>query len=80
MFDCVKTEINFKETKLALSMQPPLQSSFPMPDNRVQFWKDYEVLGIEGILIKYVGNKKDVDGSIFKQRLLFILHRILRKW
>lgn len=79
MFDCVKTEINFKETKFALSMQPPLQSSFPMPNNREQFWKDYEILGIEGILKKYVGNKKDVDGIILKQRLRFILHRILGK-
>ena len=49
-------------------------------DSEVQeFWKDYEILGIEGILKKYVGNKKDVDGSILKQRLRFILHRILGK-
>lgn len=79
LFEYVKHELQYKKTELALSMQPPLQKSYPIPPNRDTFWDDYEKLGMEKTLLKYVGNQKDVNGKIMKQRISFLINSLLRR-
>lgn len=77
LFECIKGKIRFKETDLSLSMQPPLRSSFPLPDNRDTFWSDYQRYGIEKTLLKYVGIPKNVNKGLLKQRIIFLAKRLL---
>lgn len=41
MFNEIKKQIIWKETKLEDSMQQPFVAPFPKPDNRSQFWNDF---------------------------------------
>lgn len=55
VFEVVKTDINWKETRLADSMQPPLKAPFPEPDNRVIFWSDFSSRSFDYVAKKYAG-------------------------
>ena len=79
LFDRVKDAINYKRTELAKSMQPALVAPFPMPESRKDFWRDYWDMGIEKVLIKYVGNKYILAASILKQRIVFLIKTILKR-
>ncbi len=41
MFRKVSDALDFRETDLALSMQPPLQAPFPEPADRYRFWNEF---------------------------------------
>ncbi len=45
--------VDFKQTKLEDSMQPPLKGPFPCPPERGRFWDDYHRLTFEKIAKKY---------------------------
>ena len=55
LFNNVKTELICKKTKLQDSMQPPLEAPFPKPENREQFWDDYNTKSFKYIAKKYGG-------------------------
>ena len=49
-------------------MQPPLKAPFPKPDNREQFWSDFENKSFEYVAKKYggIGLKNDAK-SLFRK-------------
>ena len=53
IFDQVKGQLVWKQTKLEDSMQPPLKAPFPEPANRSLFWKDFKDEPFEYIAKKY---------------------------
>lgn len=55
VFEKVKEEIKWKETKLSDSMQPPLKAPFPEPDNRAKFWEDFASKDFEYVAKRYGG-------------------------
>lgn len=61
IFEKVKKRLIWKQTKLEDSMQPPLKAPFPKPDNREQFWSDFENKSFEYVAKKYggIGLKND---------------------
>jgi len=54
-FEKVKEGLIWKQTKLEDSMQPPLKAPFPKPENRDQFWSDFENKTFEYVAKKYGG-------------------------
>jgi coenzyme F420-reducing hydrogenase beta subunit len=71
-FELVKNKLIWKHTKLEDSLQPPLLAPFPRPDNREQFWMDFNSRHFEYIAKKY-GNYG------FKNDLRSFLGRMKRK-
>lgn len=67
-FEKVKEGLVWKQTKLEDSMQPPLKAPFPKPDNREQFWSDFENKSFEYVAKKYggIGLKNDAK-SLFRK-------------
>ena len=67
-FEKVKEGLIWKQTKLEDSMQPPLKAPFPKPDNREQFWSDFENKSFEYVAKKYggIGLKNDAK-SLFRK-------------
>lgn len=53
VFEKVKEEIKWKETRLSDSMQPPLKAPFPEPENRALFWSDFSNRSFDFIAKKY---------------------------
>lgn len=51
----VKDKLVWKQTKLEDSMQPPLKAPFPKPENREQFWSDFQSKPFEYIATRYGG-------------------------
>jgi len=72
VFEKVKCELRWKETKLEDSMQRPLYEAFPEPNIRTQFWNDFREKNFEYIAKKYGGR-----GSLNKIKR--IIKRVLRK-
>lgn len=68
----VKDKLVWKQTKLEDSMQPPLKAPFPKPENREQFWSDFQNKSFEYIATKYGGY-----GTVNKMKK--ILKKIKRK-
>ena len=56
VFDAIKSEINWKETRMEDSMQMPLRKPFPKPAGRERFWEDFSNKGFGYIARKYGGN------------------------
>lgn len=54
-FEKVKERLLWKQTKLENSLQPPLKAPFPKPENREQFWSDFENKSFGYIAKKYTG-------------------------
>lgn len=55
IFNSIKKDVEWKQTKLEDSMQTPLQKPFPKPDNREQFWKAFSEKSFEYVARKYGG-------------------------
>lgn len=51
----VKGQLFWKRTKLEDSLQPPLKAPFPKPENREQFWNDFNNKSFGYIAKKYGG-------------------------
>ena len=63
VFNAIKSDINWKETRMEDSMQTPLQESFPRPVGREAFWDDFSHKSFGYIARKYGGN-----GTVTKLR------------
>lgn len=55
IFGAVKCSIEWRQTRIEDSMQPPLKYSFPEPSNRQQFWRDFSEKKFDYIAKKYGG-------------------------
>ena len=55
IFETVKEQIKWKQTKLEDSLQPPLKAPFSEPKNRKTFWTDFENKDFDYIAKKYGG-------------------------
>lgn len=55
VFDTIKDQVKWQETRLEDSMQPPLIAPFPEPENRKNFWSDFENRNFDYIARKYGG-------------------------
>jgi len=62
VFEQTKEKLVWKKTRLEDSMQPPLKAPFPRPNNREQFWSDFQNKSFKYIAKKYgnFGMKKDI--------------------
>ena len=67
-FEKVKEMLIWKPTKLEDSLQPPLKAPFPKPENRDQFWSDFENKSFEYVAKKYggIGFKNDAKSFLRK--------------
>ena len=68
-FEKVKEGLIWKQTKLEDSMQPPLKSPFPKPDNRERFWSDFENKSFEYVAKKYGGIGFKNDAKSFMRKI-----------
>ena len=68
-FEKVKEGLIWKQTKLEDSMQPPLKAPFPKPDNREQFWSDFENKSFEYVAKKYGGIGFKNDAKSFMRKI-----------
>lgn len=57
-FEKAKNDVEWRETRIEDSMQPPLKAPFPKPKEREQFWKDFESKDFSYIVKKYGTIKK----------------------
>lgn len=55
IFEQVKNQLTWKRTRLEDSLQPPLKAPFPKPENREQFWDDFQNKPFEFVATKYGG-------------------------
>lgn len=55
VFEQVKNQLIWKQTMLEDSLQQPLKAPFPKPDNRDQFWRDFQNRPFNYIAKKYGG-------------------------
>ncbi len=55
ILNSVKNEVEWKQTRLEDSMQPPLKAPFPKPIEREQFWSDFSNKSFGYIAKKYGG-------------------------
>ena len=55
VFDTIKDQVKWQETRLEDSMQPPLIAPFPEPKNRKNFWSDFKNRNFDYIARKYGG-------------------------
>lgn len=69
IFEKVKKRLIWKQTKLEDSMQPPLKAPFPKPDNREQFWSDFENKSFEYVAKKYGGIGLKNDAKLFLRKI-----------
>lgn len=53
--ELVKDKLVWKQTELKNSMQPPLKAPFPKPENREQFWDDFQSKSFKYVATKYGG-------------------------
>jgi len=72
VFDAIKNQVKWQDTRLEDSMQPPLIAPFPKPQNRKNFWSDFENKDFNYIANKY-------GGAGIKNRIKNTLRRIKRK-
>lgn len=68
-FEKVKKRLIWKQTKLEDSMQPPLKAPFPKPDNREQFWSDFENKSFEYVVKKYGGIGLKNDAKLLLRKI-----------
>lgn len=61
IFDLIKEDVIWKETRIEDSMQPPLKAPFPEPKERKDFWSDLHNRPFQYVAKKYgdygIGNK-----------------------
>ena len=54
-FEKVKNDVEWQETRIEDSMQPPLKAPFPRPKERDVFWKEFKTKDFSYIAKKYGG-------------------------
>ncbi len=72
IFNIIKIQVKWQETRLEDSMQPPLKAPFPKPENRKSFWYDFENRNFNYIARKY-------GGTGIGNKLKRILRKVKRK-
>lgn len=72
VFEQVKEQLTWKQTRLEDSLQPPLKAPFSKPENREQFWNDFSNKPFEYIAKKY-------GGYGLKNKAITFLGKIKRK-
>nr|WP_278296785.1 Coenzyme F420 hydrogenase/dehydrogenase, beta subunit C-terminal domain [Ruminococcus sp. AF43-11] len=75
----VKEGLIWKQTKLEDSMQPPLKAPFPKPDNREQFWSDFENKSFEYVAKKYGGIGLKNDSKSFLRKIKRKIKKLVSK-
>lgn len=55
LFESIREKLDVVETRIEDSMQHPLRGNFKMPDNREQFWQDYQKKTFDDLARKYGG-------------------------
>ena len=75
----VKEGLIWKQTKLEGSMQPPLKAPFPKPDNREQFWSDFENKSFEYVAKKYGGIGLKNDAKSFLRKIKRKIKKLVSK-
>lgn len=75
VFDAIKDRVRWQETSLEDSMQPPLIAPFPEPENRENFWNDFEYRNFDYIAKKYGGIGM---GNKIKQVLKNLKRKMIR--
>lgn len=76
LFNTCKKEFFFQEVKLGGNLQRPLREPAKKPNNRKEFWTDWNQKGFSYIVEKYVTNKS-TDIKINKFRQYYFL---LNQW
>lgn len=75
LFEASKGSIDFVDVNIKSCMQRPLKKPFPEPENRAEFWKDYQELSFAKIARKY-GGDTDYGMKIVKRKAKSLLRRI----
>ena len=78
-FDKVKERLIWKQTKLEESLQPPLKAPFPKPENRDQFWSDFENKPFEYVAKKYGGIGLKNDAKSFLRKIKRKIKKLVSK-
>lgn len=76
IFKKTEKELIFFETNIEASMQPALKGPFPAPEEREQFWKDFENKGFGYIAKKYA---KDTIVKNMKIRFKSVRHKFNKR-
>lgn len=66
IFNKSKNELNYQEVVLDKCLQPTLLNSVKEPEDRIEFWEDYNNHGIEYVINKYTLPYKKSRQIIFK--------------
>lgn len=69
VFNQVRNQLIWKQTKLEDSLQPPLKAPFPKPKNRKLFWNDFRNKTFEYVAKKYGGIGLKNDTKTFWKKL-----------
>lgn len=69
VFEKVKERLIWKQTKLEDGLQPPLKAPFPKPQNREQFWRDFQNRPFEYVAKKYGGIGLKNDSKSFLRKI-----------
>ncbi len=56
IFDAVKDDLEWKQTKLEDSTRPSMLHPFPEPEDRDIFWRDFQNGSFEKVVMKYTGH------------------------
>ncbi len=85
IFQMIKHDINFAVSNIKDCMQKNLTQPTAMPENREQFWTNYQINGFEYIAQKYSGYsfqgriKKIIIVLLKKYGLFMIVKKVVRK-
>lgn len=74
-FETITEQIEFEETRIEKSMQPPLQAPFSKPINRDEFWRDLRANSFSEIVSKYGTVSKTL---LVKRRIKKIITTLLK--
>ena len=78
-FEKAKKTLIWKQTKLEDSLQPPLSAPFPKPENREQFWSDFENKSFEYIAKKYGGIGLKNDAKLLLRKIKRKVKKLVSK-
>lgn len=69
LFDKVNNVLNYQETKIEDSLQPPLVKPFEKPENREKFWDELYTSSFDEFVRKYGGNKLKSKIKLFINKI-----------
>lgn len=75
LFEASKEVIDYVDVNIKSVMQRPLKAPFPEPENRAEFWKDYQELSFAKIARKY-GGDTDYGLKIVKRKAKSFLRKL----